>query len=600
MSFKQGFRKIRSWISFSSSSHIDYSAPHPSSAENLPAVPTSSAKSSRKDLDTTDGARSPPRSSVPIPENETYALSSLDTHCALALSELTKEIAPIPTIGSLVGCLKHMFQAIERSKVNKGQWKLLRGRCVMVLRIAGAHVENYGQECYPNLEEAAALLQNALNRVEERAQHYNEMNGLLALALSQSISDDIRILFAYLDDCLRLFNFTVEFAHEQWSGQYQSIRRRESSELRRLRGELEKMNINFDVLRQNPDESFQKANSTPQQALDGKYTIFRNQATITAASYVDAQHLVHTILSVTGLQLPPKVILGKRCILDAPTPIKTGITCDIYQASFFSGGEVTKDLGIEIFDNDYMGRYATRFLRIASLWSESRSDFNFPFCGMGVRLNSLGGESHLQLYTASPLIKSFEQNKENRSIKKNILRTITDTAKGLRYLHDRRTPITHSGMRDDNIFVTDSEGGILGRFGLNKAIESVGNDKLSPALMTGNSESQEWMAPKISMNDPPLETMCDVWGWATMAALKIVGGSIPLHAHKQAISVIIQIGEGPPCREHHPKFEEYAYRPDEMWELLQKCWAIERSDRPTIDEIILRLKDIAKMPEVGV
>ncbi|CUA74778.1 Focal adhesion kinase 1 [Rhizoctonia solani] len=536
-------------------------------------------------MDTTDGTGSPPpRPSVPIPENETYTLSSLNTHCALTLSELTKEIATIPTIGLLVGCLKHVFQAIDRSKVNKGQWKLLRGRCVMVLRIAGAHVENYGQECYPNLEEAAALLQNTLNRVEERAQHYNEMDGLLALTLSQSISEDIRMLFADLDDCLRLFNFTVEVALEQWSGQYQNIQRRESSELQRLKGELEKMNINFDALRQNLDESFQRTNNTPQQVIDGKSTIFQNQATIAIASYIDAQHLVHTILSVTGLQLPPKVILGKQCILDAPTSIKTGVTCDIYQASFLGGEKVTKGLGIEISDKDCTEKYPTRFLRIASLWSESRSDFNFPFCGMGVRMDSLGGENHFQLYTASPLMKSFD--------------AITDTAKGLRYLHDRRTPIVHPEMRGDNILITDSEGGILGGFGLTKVPESVGDDKIPPAVMTGKSESQ-WMAPNISINDPALEATCDVWGWAMMAALKTVNGSIPFHAHKQAMAVIIQFGEGPPRREHHPLFEEYAYRPDEMWELLQKCWAIERSNRPTIDEVISRLKNIAKMPEAG-
>ncbi|CCO33387.1 hypothetical protein RSOLAG1IB_11200 [Rhizoctonia solani AG-1 IB] len=95
----------------------------------------------------------------PVAENEIRALSSLATQCALTLSEVTKEIAPVPAIGSLCGCLKEVFQAVERSKVNKDQWKLLRGRCVMVMRIAGARVENYGKEHYPNLDEAAAILQ---------------------------------------------------------------------------------------------------------------------------------------------------------------------------------------------------------------------------------------------------------------------------------------------------------------------------------------------------------------------------------------------------------------------------------------------------------
>lgn len=65
------------------------------------------------------------------------------------------------------------------------------------------------------------------------------------------------------------------------------------------------------------------------------------------------------------------------------------------------------------------------------------------------------------------------------------------------------------------------------------------------------------------------------------------------------MSVMIQITRGPPGREHHPKFEECAYRPEEMWELLQKCWAMEPADRLTMDEVVTRLEQIAEMPEVG-
>ncbi|CUA69233.1 Serine/threonine-protein kinase TNNI3K [Rhizoctonia solani] len=541
---------------------------------------------------------------LPIPENETYALSSLSTQCALTLSEVTKEIAPIPAIGQLVDCLKHVFQAVERSKVNKDQWKLLRGRCVMVLRIAGAHVENYGKEHYPSLDDAAALLQDTLNRVEERARHYTEMNEFLALVLFQSISDEIRTLFADLDACLRLFNFTVEVAQEQWMGEYQAVQRRESSELQRLRGELEKMNIHFDAFGKNQEELLTKTDKMVdalQQVLDAKSLILQDQTTTTVASYVDAQQLVRTILSVTGLRLPPKLLLGKQCILDAPIPIKTGITCDIYQASFLGGEKVAKKVfRIGMSDKDYVEKYATRFLRIASLWSDFRSDYTLPFYGIG--MESFEGDNHFQLYMVSPLMKNFDamtflkQYRGHQGMKKNILRIITDAAKGLQYLHNRNPPVVHSGMRGDNILITDSEGAILGGFGLTKALESVGNNKIPPAVMTGKTESQRWMAPEMFVDDPPLETPCDVWGWA-MAALEIVSGSIPYHTHKQAMTIILQIGRGPPRREHHPKFEEYAYRPNEMWELLQKCWAMEPGDRPTIDEVVGRLKQIARMPE---
>ncbi|KAF8678650.1 kinase-like protein [Rhizoctonia solani] len=540
----------------------------------------------------------------PVPENENRALSSLATQCALTLSEVTKEIAPIPAIGPLCGCLKQVFQAVERSKVNKDQWKLLRGRCVMVMRIAGAHVDNYGKEQYPNLDEAAAVLQETLNRIEERARYYNEMNELIALVLYQSISDEIRMLFADLDACLSLFNFTAEVAQDQWTGEYQAVQRRESSELQRLRGELEKMNVSFDALRSNQGELLEKTNrmvDALQQVLNDKSMILQDQSTTTVATYVDAQQLVRTILSVTKLQLPPKLLLGKQCNLDAPIPIKTGITCDIYQASFLGGEKVAKKVfRIGMSDKEYVEKYATRFLRIANLWSEFRSDYTLPFYGIG--MESFEGDNHFQLYMVSPLMKNFDavsflkQYRNNQGMKRGMLRIITDAAKGLQYLHNRDPPVVHSGMRGDNILITDSEGGILGGFGLTKALESVGNNKIPPAVMTGKTESQRWMAPEMFVDDPPLETPCDVWGWA-MAALEIISGSIPYHTHKQAMTIILQISKGPPRREHHAKFEEYAYRPDEMWALLEKCWAMEPSERPSIDEVLVELKRIAKMPE---
>lgn len=53
------------------------------------------------------------------PENETRALASLGIQCALSIAEVAAEVAPVPYIGPLVGCLTAVFQAVERSKVNK-------------------------------------------------------------------------------------------------------------------------------------------------------------------------------------------------------------------------------------------------------------------------------------------------------------------------------------------------------------------------------------------------------------------------------------------------------------------------------------------------
>jgi serine/threonine-protein kinase RIO1 len=76
-------------------------------------------------------------------------------------------------------------------------------------------------------------------------------------------------------------------------------------------------------------------------------------------SYADAQQIVKTILTVTGLRLPPRILLGKQCILDANVPIKTGVTCDIYSASFLGGEKVAKKVfRIGMSEKEHVERYA--------------------------------------------------------------------------------------------------------------------------------------------------------------------------------------------------------------------------------------------------
>ncbi|CAE6517559.1 unnamed protein product [Rhizoctonia solani] len=186
MNSKSGFRRtLIGWISSSSTGHIDSSSSRPTLAADMLSPPTSSPQKHLvqrgrvlMEYDSRSPPSRPPPMSVPqpasssarlrsrilslalsIPENETYALPSLAAQCALNLSDLAEEPVPVPVIDQLVGSLKGVFQAAERSRVNRDQWKLLRARCMMIVRIAGAHVDNYRKNQYPKLDEASALLQ---------------------------------------------------------------------------------------------------------------------------------------------------------------------------------------------------------------------------------------------------------------------------------------------------------------------------------------------------------------------------------------------------------------------------------------------------------
>ncbi|KAJ1305016.1 hypothetical protein OPQ81_000059 [Rhizoctonia solani] len=517
------------------------------------------------------------------PENEHRALASLAIQCTLSIAE-----------------------AVEGSRTNREQWKLLQGRCVMVLRIAGAHVVNNGRQYYPRINEGAQMLEDTLNKIRVRVQYYNKMNEVMALLKYQIISSEIGELFGELDACLRIFSYAADVAQAQWIAEFRLVQKQEARDIEQVKGELAKIIVDIHEIGQKEDRILEKTDKMAdalQQVLNDKSLVLQDQSKTTVDDYVDAQQIVRTILSVTHLRLPPKLLLGRQCILDARVPVKTGITCDIYLASFLGGEKVAKKVfRLGISEKEFVEKYAERFLRIAALWYDFRSDYTLPFYGIG--MEAFEGTDHFQLYMVSPLMKNYDamtylkQYRKNAGMKKNILGIITDAALGLQYLHNRHPPVVHSGMKGDNILITDSGGAVLGGFGLTKALESVENSGLPPAVMTGKTESQRWMAPEMFVDEPVLETPCDIWGWA-MAALEIISGSIPYYKHRQGMTVMLTVTRGPPKREDYPEFNTYAYRPEEMWDLLTKCWELDPAKRPTIDEVVVGLKKIAKMPEMG-
>ncbi|KAG8722698.1 hypothetical protein FRC09_005829 [Ceratobasidium sp. 395] len=554
-------------------------------------------------------SRSP--SNLAPPENELRASMALSTQCALSLATVAAELAPIPCIGVLVGCLTVVFQAVEKSRVNKEQWKLLQGRCVMVSRIAGAQVTNYGGEHYSGLQHASEILHDAINHIGERAHYWNQMHELLAFVQFQGISEEIRAHFSTLDSCLNLFSasiahpYATDVAQMQWVGEFDAVQRREIAQLEQMRTLMNGMDLKLDAAANTQDTIVKVTSETLtllQNIMDEKVAILQNQTTTPVATYADAQQIVQTIRTVTNMQLPTNLLVGRQCILDANVPIKTGVTCDIYSASFLTNEKVAKKVfRIGMSEKEHVERYAHRFLRDAKLWATFRSDYTLPFYGIG--MEAFEGDRHFQLYMVSPLMKNFDavtylkQHKKNLGMKEGIMRIITDAAKGLQYLHDREPPVVHSGMRGDNILITDSGGAVLGGFGLTKALQnSTGNEKIPPAVMTGKTESQRWMAPEMFAEDSPvLQTPSDVWGWA-MAALELISGLPPYYQNKQPHTVMLDIRMNKrPQRAKHADFEKYALKPDEMWALLERCWAIEPADRPTIDEVVIELKKMTRI-----
>ncbi|QRV97877.1 Serine/threonine-protein kinase [Ceratobasidium sp. AG-Ba] len=540
--------------------------------------------------------------SAPSVGETTSALLSLSANCALSLASVAAELAPVPYIGPVVNCLTFVFQAIEKSKVNKEQWLLLQGRCVMVMRIAGSQVSTGGGEHYPGVTEATQHLKDTILKIATSAHEWNEANVFVAFVQFNEISELIKHHFSELDSCLRMFSYAADVAQSQWIGEFNAVQELELAKLEELRKLMQSMDMRLDLLNQNQETVLQITKENRELLMgvvNEKHKILQNQDA-TVAHYVEAESIVQIIRTVTDIQLPPNLLVGRQCILDNPLPIRSGVTCDVFSASFLTTEKVAKKVfRVGTSERDAVNRYAERFIRDAQLWSTFKCDYTLQFYGVGMEAAGRNREAW-QLYMVSPMMKNFDavaylkKYRNNPNMQKGIMRIITDAAEGLKYLHGRNPPVVHSGMRGDNILITDSGGGIIGGFGLTKVLAT---GEAPPAVMTGRTDSYRWMAPEMLSGDQPtLQTPSDVWSWA-MAALELISGRIPYHRVTQPWEVMLKIhSKTLPVRADYPDFEKYALQPDGMWALLEKCWATEPKERPTIDGV---LADLRKMDKGG-
>ncbi|QRV95293.1 Tyrosine kinase family catalytic domain protein [Ceratobasidium sp. AG-Ba] len=525
----------------------------------------------------------------------------------LTLAALLGEFASLPHISGALDALRDLSSELERTRVNKEQWKLLQGRCMMVVRVVGSYAKSNEVVRGSRPEAANDYLQLTIGKITQSAKGWHQMGMFLEFFHFREISDSIEHHFLDLDHCLtRYFSHDADDVKAQWMPNFDATRQRELSQLQALKNLLqERMHLDFEKMKEGLNEGMkEELLKLLNEEFDHTYKIFQDRGGKTDEEYAAAEQMLQTIRSVTNIQLPPELLIGHQCVPEKQLPIRSGPTCDVYEARFLTELVAKKVFRLGTTDKASVDKYSKRFVRDAKLWAKFKSDYTLPFYGIGIETAG-SNETAWQLYMVSPLMKNSDavsytrQYRQTPDIKQGIMRIITDAAEGLKYLHHRDPIVVHSGVRGDNVLVTDSGGGILGGFSLTKELISGAanpaedTEPLPQPVMTGKTDGFRWMAPEMfSADNPALQTSSDVWSWGMMA-LELISGLAPFHLVQNTWMIIKKIEtKGLPARTDHPKFEEYSLEPDRMWRLLESCWAYDPRERPTIDDVVNELRAI--------
>jgi len=171
-----------------------------------------------------------------------------------------------------------------------------------------------------------------------------------------------------------------------------------------------------------------------------------------------------------------------------------------------------------------------------------------------------------------------------------------DVAEGLRYLH--RNSIIHGDLKGSNILVNELGRACLTDFGISSI-----SDKDILAWTTHSSAASKggtvrWQAPELFDPEGDVDihntAASDMYAWSCVG-YEIFTEDLPFASIGRATAVMLKVraGERPmqPLKSS-PSWNTWGLT-EYIWVLMQDCWKANPEERPTVDQVIVRLSQVA-------
>ncbi|ESK87780.1 hypothetical protein Moror_15370 [Moniliophthora roreri MCA 2997] len=262
--------------------------------------------------------------------------------------------------------------------------------------------------------------------------------------------------------------------------------------------------------------------------------------------------------------LPSSMFL--RAISDpGRDPVAGGSYADIYKACIGNQIVCLKVIRLHtVSDIQQKEKLRSIFYQEALLWKNLNHPNILPFLGV----NSELFEGRIILVSPwmlnGDLISYLKEHPEH-----DRLQSVFEIAAGLKYLHSQS--IVHADIKGANILVDENRICCLADFGL----AAIAASSLTTGMSSGNSRAKgtvRWMAPEIlNLEDNPRkdERPRDVYAFAC-TVYEIMTGKVPFYEIQVEFSVITNVIRGK--RPSRPQSTD-AWCPNEVWRLVEQCWA---------------------------
>ncbi|KAF7378237.1 Kinase-like protein [Mycena sanguinolenta] len=216
-----------------------------------------------------------------------------------------------------------------------------------------------------------------------------------------------------------------------------------------------------------------------------------------------------------------------------------------------------------------------RFYREALIWQRLRHPNIVPLIGIDTE-NFPPSLCLVSPWMKNGTVNAYLRGKEGDERQRTINRLIREIAQGLAFLHDEG--IVHGDLRGANILVSDAGNACLTDFGLTVLVDA------STSATRNGAGCGRWMAPEILENHPRTRAS-DIYAFACVC-LELYTGHPPFHGE---LLLTPAVAYHVVAKQKRPNRPAGNVIPDLVWDLMEKCWAHDVADRPSILGILLRL-----------
>ncbi|KAK7062516.1 Rho guanine nucleotide exchange factor [Paramarasmius palmivorus] len=269
-------------------------------------------------------------------------------------------------------------------------------------------------------------------------------------------------------------------------------------------------------------------------------------------------------------------------------PVASGGFGEIWMGTIEGSEDVVCLKVVKLYQKSDIEKVLKNFLREAIVWRQLEHPNVLPFLGLYF-LNA----RQQRLCLISPWMENgnlvqFLERTPRSDVNHRQLAPVLftdamqawDVASGLQYLH--RMKIIHADLKGANILMTNSGRATIGDFGLSYVAEGEILRMTSTSAFSGGTP--RWLAPELLSPSSRPSYKSDIYAFGCVC-YEIYTGLRPFHDLLYDAAVLLQIMQGnrPSRPQDLPELD------DDVWALIQRCWAAEPTSRPDIEEIRSRL-----------